>query len=60
MMGAHGRGRSPEVVGGRGWPLVASKTAENTASHTAHTHKVEAALGLHRTSCVAFGGCPWW
>jgi len=55
------QGQATEVVSGCPWLSTAGKTARNIASHTASANRVEAVLGLCRTSCRAFGGCPrWW
>ena len=40
MIGAHGKGRWPEVVGGHGGPPMGGKTAGNTASRTTRTNRV--------------------
>jgi len=60
MIGAHGRERFPEGVGGCWWPSVGDKTVGNTSSRIACTNIAVAILGLRKTSCEPFCGCPWW
>jgi len=58
-MVASGRGRSPKVVRGRGWPPVVSKIAENEPSRTARRGEENRARGAVRQLSDGFDGCPW-